>query len=105
MELNGANRGDIFIEGLDVIIRRDLEKHTALLEQNNINIQTFRVAQSSEIQKKRFYGEQKGQRKYRDSDMDKAIFQMSTNIKHISNRIKITVQLKKENTVIVDTLT
>ena len=105
MELNGGKRGDIFVEGIDVIIRRDLEKHTALLEQNNINIQHFRDAQSNEIKKKQFYGEQKGKRKYRDADMDKAISQMNINIKHISNRIKIAEELKKENTVIVDTLT
>ena len=100
-----TERGDIFVEGIDVIIRRDLEKHKALLEQNNLDIQSFQQARSSEISRKRFYGEQKGKRNYRDADMDIAIEQMNKNIGHLSIRIKVAEDLRKHNTVIVDTLT
>lgn len=98
-------RGDVFVEGIDVIIRRDLEKHKSLLEQNILDIQAFQRTRASEIGRKRFYGEQKGKKRYRDEEMDKAIQQMNNNIEHLSERIKFTENLKKENTVIVDTLT
>jgi len=100
-----VERGDTFVEGIDVIIRRDLEKHKVLLDNNNLDIQAFQQARSGEIGRKRFYGEQKGKRKYRDADMDIAIEQMDKNIAHLSIRIKVTEDLKKENTIIVDTLT
>lgn len=99
------NRGDVFVEGIDVIIKRDLEKHTSLLEHNILDIQAFQGARSSEIAKKQFYGEQKGKRKYRDADMDIAIEQMNTNINHLSKQITFTEDQKKFNTNIVDTLT
>ncbi len=100
-----AKRGDTFIEGIDVIIRRSLEKHTDLLETNVRNIEAFQSARSSEIGRKRFYRDQKGKRKYKDDAMDKAIAQMNTNITHLSDRISVTQGLKKENTHYVDTLT
>ena len=97
-------RGDTFVKGINVIIKRDLEKHKALLEYNDLNIQALQRARATEIARKRYYGEQKGKRRYRDKDMDIAIEQMNKNIRHLSARIKITEELKKENTIIVDTL-
>lgn len=100
-----VNRGDTFVEGIDVIIKRDLEKHKALLENNILGIQSLQAARSNEIARKRFYGEQKGKRRYRDDEMDKAIGQMNKNIAHLSIRIKLTEDMRAENVVIVDTLT
>ena len=98
-------RGDIFIEGLDVIIRRDLNKHKSLLEVNILNIHSLQATRASEIDRKRFYGEQKGKRRYRDDEMDKAIEQMNKNIAHLSIKIKFTKDQRDQNTIIVDTLT
>jgi len=97
-------RGDIFIEGIDVIIRRDLDKHGALLEKNQLDIQALQRARSNEIDRKRFYGDQKGKRKYRDDAMDIAIKQMNTNIAGLSVKIKQAEDMKVENTIIVDAL-
>jgi hypothetical protein len=98
-------RGTIFIEGIDVIIRRDLDKHKSLLEKNNMDIQAFENAINSEIQRKKFYVKQKGQKKYDDTAMDVAIEQMRINITHLGDRLKITKELRRQNTQIVDTLT
>lgn len=100
-----SNRGDTFVKGIDVIIKRDLDKHKSLLEKNNLDIQAFQTAIASEIGRKRFYGEQKGNRRYRDEDMDRAIEQMNKNIAHLSIRIKLAEDLRVQNTLIVDTLT
>ena len=100
-----AKRGDTFVEGIDVIIRRDLDKHKDLLNMNNLNLQAFAAARDNEIGRKRFYGEQKGKRKYRDEDMDKAIRQMNTNIGKFERDIRLTKDQKEMNTRIVDTLT
>lgn len=99
-----VKRGTTFIEGIDVIIRRDLDKHKSLLDKNNLDIQSFQQARSGEIGRKRFYTDQKGKKKYDDDAMDKAIEQMSRNINHLSGRISVTRQLKEQNTLIVDTL-
>jgi hypothetical protein len=100
-----VKRGDTFVEGIDVIIRRDLDKHKALLNMNNINIQNFEAARNSEIGRKRFYGEQKGKRNYSDDAMDTAIRQMNTNIGKFERDIKLTKDQRELNTRIVDTLT
>ena len=100
-----AIRGTTFIEGIDVIIKRDLDKHKSLLNNNNLDIQAFENARDTEIKRKRFYNEQKGKRNYDDDAMDKAINQMAINITHLSDRIKITKELRQQNTHIVDTLT
>lgn len=103
-------RGDVFVEGIDIIIKRDLEKHIELLNNNNLDIQAFEVAVASEIGRKRSYGKQKkvtknGKLRYDPVAMDKAIVQMNVNIRHLSDRIKITKELRQHNTIIVDTLT
>lgn len=100
-----VKRGDTFIEGIDVIIRRDLDKHKALLDMNNINILTFTTSRDNEINRKRFYGDQKGKRRYQDEAMDIAIKQMNTNIGKFERDIKFTKEQKEMNTRIVDTLT
>jgi len=100
-----AARGEILIEGIDVIIRRDLDKHKSLLERDNLNIQAFENSIASEIQRKKYYVKNKGQRNYSDDAMDKAIEQMRINITHLGDRLKITKQLRIQNTQIVDTLT
>ena len=97
MVVNMIERGDIFVEGIDVIIRRDLDKHKAILEMNVMDIQAFQKSRSSEIEK--------GKRRYRDDAMDEAIEQMNKNIGHLSIRIKFAEELRDQNTIIVDTLT
>lgn len=100
-----AVRGDIFIEGIDVIIERDLNKHKSLLEKNNMDIQAMEHAISSEIQRKKYYNKQKGKRNYNDEAMDTAMEQMRVNISHLGNKLKVTKELRIQNTQIVDTLT
>ena len=100
-----AKRGTVFVEGINVIIKRDLDKHKSLLERDILNINHFQETRNSEIQRKKFYAEQKGKRNYDDAKMDEAILQMNKNIAHLSARIDITRKLKEQNTLIVDTLT
>ena len=98
-------RGDTFTEGIDIIIKRDLDKHKSLLEKNIIDILAMQNAIAAEIARKNYYGEQKGNRKYKDDAMDTAITQMTKNINGYSVRIKIVEEERVLNTRIVDTLT
>ncbi len=100
-----ANRGDIVIEGLDLIIIRDLDKHKALLERNIIELQAISAARSTEIERKKFYKTQIGERNYNDKAMAIAIGQMSVNITKYSSTIAGLQDAKAFNTNIVDTLT
>jgi len=98
-------RGDIFVEGIDIIIRRDLDKHKALLEKNILDIQSIHGSRNGEIGRKNFYQEQKGKRKWKNDAMDTAIAQMNNNIARFTHQLLGLEKLKEDNTFIVDTLT
>ena len=100
-----VNRGDIVIEGIDVIIQRDLDKHKSLLDKNNIDLQSIHAARSNEISRKKYYNSQKGKRNYSDDAMDTAIEQMRNNIARYSHQLDQLREDLKFNTNIVDTLT
>jgi hypothetical protein len=100
-----ASRGDIVIQGMDIIIKRDLDKHKSLLDKNNLDIQFLQDARSNEIKRRKFYNSQKGKRKYSDDAMDTAIEQMRLNIERYSSQLKGLNEQKDFNTNIVDTLT
>tara|TARA_R110000772_G_C13310328_1_gene440486 strand:+ start:3388 stop:3738 length:351 start_codon:yes stop_codon:yes gene_type:complete len=100
-----AKRGTVVVEGLDVIIKRDLDKHKFLLNKNNLDLQAIETARSHEISRKKFYTTQKGKRNYNDEAMEKAIAQMNDNIGLYSIQVKSIKESRTFNTNIVDTLT
>jgi len=95
----------VVITGMKEIIERDLEKHKVLLERTQIELQSFRVARSHEIKKKKHYNGLVGGGKYDDDALETAIIQSATNIRHMSDKCTASEEKIKHHQLIIDTLT
>ena len=96
---------NIVIKGMEVIIKRDLEKHKALLERSNMDMLSFKGAVSHEIKKRKHYKSLLGGGKYDDEALRKSMDMIAINIRHLSDKVKISQDSIDHNRLIVDTLT
>ena len=96
---------EIVIEGMEQIIRRDLEKHRSLLDAAKLDLAAFRTARSHEVQKKKHYRKLIGQGKFNDVSLQKARGQMAINIRHMSDKADTAERSIAHETEIVETLT
>lgn len=94
----------VVIEGIDVIIKRDLEKHSALLERSKQEKLSYAQARSSEVQRKRAWKKHVGGGKYDDAALAVADAQMVQNIAMFSAKEKLSEDAIAHHTLIVDTL-
>ena len=92
----------VVIEGIDEIIKRDLEKHKALLDRSKIELQSFRHARSYEIKKKKHYRKQVGNGKYNDKALKRSMDDIAVNM---SDKVKLTEDAIAHHSLIVDKLT
>lgn len=104
---NGNPEGQPFvvIEGMEEIIKKDLQKHKNILDRLIDDLYAFRRALSHEIKKKKYYKSLIGQGKYDDKSLIKSMDQMRVNIQHFHDKIKITNAKIDHNKLIVETLT
>lgn len=94
----------VVIEGIEEVIKRDLEKHKAILLQLPLSLQALEAARGHEVEKKRHYRSLIGGGKYNDEAMEQSILQMNINIRQNSDKIKLTKDAIKHHTEIVNTL-
>lgn len=99
-----ANKMDIVIEGVDQIIKRDLDKHKSILDRSKEEIIVFRNATAREIQKKKYYKSLIGGGKFNDESLRSSMTDINVNIRHMQDNVKITEDKIAFNTNIVDTL-
>ena len=101
------NQGQPFvvIEGIDAVIKRDLEKHQGLLERSKMEKLAFVQARSHEVQRKRAWRKHIGGGKFDDKALQQAIAQIAQNIAHLSAKAKLSDDAIDHHTLIVDTLT
>lgn len=100
-----ANRQpDIVIEGIEEIIRRDLEKHQVLLRQANRDLLAFKEARAHEIKRKKYYGSLIGGGKFDDEALQASMDQIAINIRHLSDKGQLAAEKIEHHTLIVDTL-
>ena len=95
----------IIIEGIDVVIKRDLAKHQILLERSKLELTSYRQARSHEIKKKKHYKGLIGGGKYDDDALRKSMKDIAINIRHMSDKEKLSKDAIEHHTLIVDTLT
>lgn len=93
------------VEGIEEVIKKDLGTHKIILERTNIEILSFRTAVSTEVKKKKHYLSLIGGGKFNDDALRTSIDQMNVNITHLSNKVKLSQDKIKHETLIVDTLT
>lgn len=95
---------EVFIEGIDVVIKLDLGKHKALLVQTNAELLSFREAVDHESARKRHYYRLIGGGKYDDDSLRKSVDDIRINIRQLSDKAKLAEEKVEHHTLIVDTL-
>jgi hypothetical protein len=96
---------EVFIEGIDVVIKLDLGKHKELLAQAQVDVRVFREAAAHQSGKKRFYHRQIGEGKYNDDALRRSVTDIRTNIRHLTDKAEQAKKKAEHHTLIVDTLT
>ena len=96
---------EIFIEGIDVVIKLDLGKHKEILARTQTEIESFRIAVEHESARKRHYYRQVGEGKYDDDALLRSVKDIRINIRHLSDKVKLSQDKIDHETLIVDTLT
>ena len=96
---------EVFIEGIDVVIKLDLGKHKELLAQTQVELLSFREARDHESARKRHYFRLIGGDKYDDDALLRSVKDIRINIRHLSDKVKLAEEKAEHHTLIVDTLT
>ncbi len=96
---------EVFIEGVDVIIRLDLGKHKELVVQSTTEKQSFLEAAAHESKRKRHYYRLIGGDKYDDDALKRSVKDIRQNIVHLTQKAKLSQDAIDHHTLIVDTLT
>jgi len=94
----------IVIKGIDVVIKRDLSRHKGMLERSKLDLQSFRQSRSHEIKKKKHYRKLIEEGKYNKKAMERSIVEISINIRHMSDKCKLSQDAIEHHTMIVDNL-
>jgi len=106
MEANMAQNDTpmVFIKGIDKIIKRDLEKHKGMLDQCKLGLTSFREAVSHQVKKKKHYKSLIGGEKYDDDALRKSMEMIAIDIRHMSDKVKLTQEEIEHHSLIVETL-
>ena len=98
-----ANK-NVVIHGMEDVIKRDLEKHKALLDRTKLENLAFKKARADEIKKKKHYRSLIGGGKYSDDALKESIEMIKVNITNMSNKVKLSEEKIKHHALIVETL-
>lgn len=96
---------EIFIEGIDKVIKLDLGKHKVLLARTRVELEAFNVATAHESGRKRHYFRLIGGGKYDDDSLRRSVKDIRINIRHLADKAKLATEKIAHHTLIVDTLT
>jgi len=92
------------VEGMEDVIKLDLEKHKDLLDRTKHELQAYTGARAHEIKKKKHYKSLIGGGKYDDEALRRSMDEIGVNITHMSNKVKAAQEKIEHHTLIVDTL-
>ena len=96
---------EVFIEGIDVVIKLDLGKHKELVTQVTTEIEAFNKAANHESARKRHYYRQIGKGKFNDESLRSAVKDIRINIRHLTDKRDAAKEKLEHHRLIVDTLT
>ena len=94
----------VVVDGMEKVIKKDLQRHKDILERTYREIISYREARSHEVKKKKHYNSLIGNSKYNDDALRESIKQININIQHFSNKVKLSQDKIDHETLIVDTL-
>ena len=96
---------EVFIKGIDVVIRLDLGKHKELLAHTKVELVAFREAVTHESARKRYYYRLIGGGKFNDESLRRSVEDIRINIRHLSDKVTFSEEKIEHHQLIVDTLT
>lgn len=96
---------EIFIKGMDKIIKRDLEKHKGLLARSKLELDSYKLSRSQLIKRKKHYVSLINNSKYNDDSLQRSVEMIAIDIKQMSDKVKLSNDAIDHHTLIVDTLT
>lgn len=99
-----ANTPLIIIRGIDEVIKRDLDKHRALLERSHTERGAYKQAVAHLIKRKKYYSSLIGGEKYEDAALQKSIDGLVVDLRHMSDKVKLSDEAMSHHQLIVDTL-
>ena len=94
----------VVIEGMEVVIERDLKRHKVMLERAKSELLAWEQARGHEIARKRAWRKLVGTGKYDDEALVASRDQSNVNIRHLSDKIEAAKERIAFETNIVDTL-
>ena len=96
---------EVFLEGIDVVIKLDLGKHKELLARTQAELLSFRAARDHEAARKRHYYRLIGGGEYNDDALKRSVADIRINVRHLSDKVKLAEEKVDHHKLIVDTLT
>lgn len=96
---------EVFLEGIDAVIRLDLGKHKELLAQSKAEQVSFEQARDHESARKRHYYRLIGGGEYSDDALRRSVADIRINIRHLTDKAKAAGEKAEHHKLIVDTLT
>lgn len=94
----------VFLEGIDVVIKRDLAKHKGEKARRGDELIAYKTALATLISRKRHYRGLIGTGKYDDKAMVASIEGINVDIRAMQDKIKLTKEASDHHTMIVDKL-
>ena len=95
---------NVVIEGLETIIKRDLEEHKMLLARTTTELHSYREGRASEIKRKKHYASLVGGGVYNDDSLRRSMDDIAINIRHMSDKAEAAEAKITHHKLIVDTL-
>ena len=95
----------IVIDGLEKVIKKDLEKHKVLLYQSKMDLVAFKESVSYHVKKKKYYKSLVGGGKFNDAALQKSMTMIGVDLRHMSDKVKLAEEAIAHHSLIVDTLT
>lgn len=95
----------VFIEGIDEVIKLDLAKHKELLRQTKGDLDAYVEAANHESKRKRYYYRLIGKGKFDDDSLRQSVKDIRINIRHLTDKVDAAKEKMRHHQLIIDTLT
>jgi len=94
----------IVLEGMEDVLEMDLKKHLGVVKRTKAELAAYRDARVHERRKRKHYDGLIGKGKYKDDALRRAQKQMDINIRHFSDKVKLSEEKIAHHQEIVDRL-
>ena len=94
----------IFVRGIDKVLKKDLVKHQALLLRSSQELDAYKEARTHLVKRKKYYRSLIGGGKFNDTSLQNSIDGLVIDLRHMSDKVKLSSEAMEHHSLIVDTL-